>query len=171
MKSKFMKDLRERRPAIACSLAALILTGLCWILFGRQPATTFAWGMIWGLGLWLICQTAEDKLVEKERKHNPQMIVSMDIGADGRSATVISERQSDGSLMIIDSFDHPPADLEALLEQMMDEPAISAAKSAYASVKKAADDPWDDTGWDEPWAAAIEAAFEWGLEELREKGE
>jgi hypothetical protein len=58
---------------------------------------------------------------------------------------------------------------EALLELMLDEPAIAKAKSAYAATKPAADDPWDDTGWDEPWGAAIEAAFNYALEDLFER--
>lgn len=166
MKSKFVKDLRQRKPELLSLVVVLVMAGFIAFAFGRVQAGIL---ILWGVGLgWIVFATLS---AHYDRKKPPRLMVGMDVGADDRVATVITERLSDGSLMILDSFDRPPADLDALLERMMDEPAISAAKRAYATVKKAADDPWDDTGWDEPWAAAVEAAFEWGLDDLREKRE
>lgn len=49
--------------------------------------------------------------------------------------------------------------LDAVLEEMMGEGGVARARSAYESTVPAAESAFDDTGWDEPWANAMEAAF------------
>lgn len=55
---------------------------------------------------------------------------------------------------------------ERLKEAMLDESAITKAEDAQRSFQKAADDPWDDTGWAEPMTEAVGAAFDCAIEKL-----
>lgn len=58
---------------------------------------------------------------------------------------------------------------EELLERIADEPAVSKAEDTYRAFKKAADDPWDDTGWAEPMSEALMAGLEVAFEEIEQR--
>jgi hypothetical protein len=58
---------------------------------------------------------------------------------------------------------------ERLLEKALDEPAISAAESAYKATLPAANDPNDDTGWAEPMTEAVQAALRFAFDQLSDE--
>jgi len=58
--------------------------------------------------------------------------------------------------------------LDSFLEAMVDEPAVTRAESTRQAIQKAADDPWNDTGYHEPMAEALCAAFQTAIDTYEE---
>lgn len=131
---------------------------------------------------------------ELDRVEGTGMMIGVDFGAEGKTAMVIRRStaavEDDARKLYEKIRDNKPATRswdelpdverwiwrrvvrlaaqgrERLKAHMLDEPAITKAESAQRACQKAADDHYDDTGWAEPMTEAVEAAFDYAVEEL-----
>lgn len=166
----FAQDLKEKRIELSALGALLALFAIVWAVDSLHAAFCTLWGSIWGIIVYIV---ALDWIENRDR-------CKVVYGEAGSSSSVhdFSGEGYSGKLMIVPEGGYREDTgrkhfLEQVLEEMMGEVGVDRARSTYETFKKAAEDPYDDTGWDEPWAEALASSFEHAVEvvEERERGD